>query len=371
MYAARPYIEEMLEANPNKDDFNYLCYRLQTHYYTEHFYVRIRRILKNNPRLALYLPFEVLEAAPNHFKETYRQAWAICLSHIDIRECFNLGDIYEPEARPCEPERIIKAAHLLPWLLDNRVIPEEDISEIFEYAKQSDLLFHSFADTARLLYDRGYISKTYERKITTYAARLPRIVRLEPLFTTEKRKEWLAEMCDGERVQLQNPSGPFAYNIPTPEIADAYKRVPDNHIAIIGGSRLKGYGRDKSDFDCYDYNIDTRQIVGFENADIERISHLILNTIWVGKDEQQVETVRNGEIARIRFANDEIKRRCLCRQERDLLQFRLMHKGFPKAYDDISFATRNYPEIDGGSAFYDERYRNVATRLFVKYMYLP
>ena len=51
MYAARPYIEEMLEANPNKADFNYLCYCLQTHYYTEHFYVRIHRILKNNPRL--------------------------------------------------------------------------------------------------------------------------------------------------------------------------------------------------------------------------------------------------------------------------------------------------------------------------------
>ena len=65
-------------------------------------------------------------------------------------------------------------------------------------------------------------------------------------------------------------------------------------------------------------------------------------------------------------------RDCLIRIESDLLQFRLMHKGFPYAYGtDLSKSLQKYQDIDGGRAFYDVRYRRVASILYSKYVYIP
>jgi hypothetical protein len=58
--------------------------------------------------------------------------------------------------------------------------------------------------------------------------------------------------------------------------------------------------------------------------------------------------------------------------ERDSLQYRLLHKGFERFYPIISpMNTLHGNLIDGSSAFYDTRYRRIATELFVRRVFLP
>lgn len=58
--------------------------------------------------------------------------------------------------------------------------------------------------------------------------------------------------------------------------------------------------------------------------------------------------------------------------ERDTLQYRLLHKGFERYHSIHSpVNTAHGKEIDGQSAFYDPRYRRIATELFLSRIFLP
>jgi len=64
--------------------------------------------------------------------------------------------------------------------------------------------------------------------------------------------------------------------------------------------------------------------------------------------------------------------RWLEEMERDSLQYRLMHKGFERFYPVQSpMHTEHGALIDGQSAFYDPRYRRIATELFLRRVFLP
>jgi hypothetical protein len=65
------------------------------------------------------------------------------------------------------------------------------------------------------------------------------------------------------------------------------------------------------------------------------------------------------------------RRQSLERLEQDLLQYRLMHKGIKRIYENASENTQYFTDIDGASAFYDHRYRRIASQLFAKYVFLP
>ncbi len=58
--------------------------------------------------------------------------------------------------------------------------------------------------------------------------------------------------------------------------------------------------------------------------------------------------------------------------ERDLLQYRLMHKGYAHARPEVSsFNSEHSSDIDSNSSFWDAGYRQVASQLFVNKVFLP
>ncbi len=94
-------------------------------------------------RLALYLPFELLpctagDAIQKRFIETYLNCWHELLCHADVRANFVDGDVPEIEIRG-ELARVIKAAHLLPKLVERGLIGTESAQLIAEKYPQTML----------------------------------------------------------------------------------------------------------------------------------------------------------------------------------------------------------------------------------------
>lgn len=121
-------------------------------------------------RLLLYLPFELipdnawsfesaeLAQALKRFSEVYLEKWHELLSHHDLRANFVDGDILEPELRTGPLEKVCKAAHLAPILVDKKLIGQLDIISIIE--KSADkVLRNSLADAMMILADRGLLSE--------------------------------------------------------------------------------------------------------------------------------------------------------------------------------------------------------------------
>ena len=109
---AAKYICRFLEANPT-NPFEMPLER-------EQFYSACEDLLqdRDSERILLYLPLGLLEDAPITFRKVYLNAWYKLLSVRDVRENFHLGDCLELDARPQGGlERVVKCAHLTPWLL--------------------------------------------------------------------------------------------------------------------------------------------------------------------------------------------------------------------------------------------------------------
>lgn len=97
---------------------------------------------QNHARLLLYLPFEVLPdmtelplesplyTAASSFADTYRSEWIRLLHESEPRANFVDGDILEPGLG--EPERISKAGHVTPELLEKGIIHSDDIVTLLE-----------------------------------------------------------------------------------------------------------------------------------------------------------------------------------------------------------------------------------------------
>lgn len=344
--------------------------------YSDAFYGAIATIMDEQPRLTLYLPFNVLEHAPEGFCDAYLGNWKRCWGYRDIRECFNQGDIYERTARRGEPERIVKAMHLLPWLVQYGYLSANDVVTIVRFMREDQLLCWSAYDALEIMEKREQISRDQSFKIREFMSCLtPRLATSELLVETPARKQWLAERSQnygvGEEFELRNPTGPFSANLD--ESVQAFTPKA-GQITLIGGSRLKGYGRPQSDYDIYHYDLYSGQILEMVPLcdDIANVAHIILGMAWMGPDEKNVAAAQYEAAKHYISLDAETRQRCLNRMEMDLLQFRLMHKGFPAAHPrDCSIETRMFDSIDGASAFYDDRYRIIATELFIKYLWLP
>ena len=345
--------------------------------YSNEFYYAIGAIMAKQPRLALYLPFSALCTAPDEFRDAYLDAWKECWSYRDIRECFNQGDIYERTARRGEPERIVKAMHLLPWLVEYGYLDGRDVLTIVRFFMHQDaLLCWSTLDALEVLEKRSLISRTHSFKIRELLSCIPpRMATPELVSNTPARQQWLHDRNNNygvdDNFKLRNPEGPYLLNLD--EDVQMFA-PPEGQITLIGGSRLKGYGRPKSDYDIYHYDIQSGRIVELAPLcdDISNVAHLILCTAWMGQNEDEVTRAQHDAAINYISLDRETKEHCLSRMEMDLLQFRLMHKGFPAAHRyDCALETKQYESIDGASAFYDDRYRKLATKIFVKYLWLP
>jgi predicted nucleotidyltransferase len=127
-------------------------------------------------RLALYLPFEFLpsstweasdpdlKAAAERFRNAYKSAWNHLLSSHDVRANFVDGDVLEIEQRTEDLPRVVKAAHLIPFLTRAGIVSVDEVITIFE-ASNDAVLKHSIADTLPVLADMGYLNAAHVERI--------------------------------------------------------------------------------------------------------------------------------------------------------------------------------------------------------------
>ena len=343
--------------------------------YTSSFYGDLAGFFKEQPRLALYLPFYLLKDAPEAFRNDYLNAWRSCWAYGDVRECFNLGDALEVNSYKGDVERIVKAMHLIPWLVKYGYLSDSDIESIIRLMREDKSLCWSAFDAVPVLEKERLISGDNSFKIREMMSMMPaRYLAPRSILETVMREHWRAGRTEnrhiGKDFKLGRVDGKFLENLVQASIPEP----GDDEIILVGGALLKGYGRHNSDLDIYHYDLESRQISGLEVMALNpaNIVHLIMNCAWVGKTECVTRIAQAEAASFFKGVEGAVRASCEGRLENDMLQFGLMHKGFPSAHpDDCSARTRKYDSIDGGSAFYDDRYRTIATKLFVKYVFLP
>ena len=347
--------------------------------FSESFYGCLSVVMRKIPRLALYLPIDWLDKAPGHFMSAYLNHWQRCWYMQDARENFNLGDIYEPEARIGELEYVVKAMHLLPELVRIGYLDDDDIIRIVKHVRHDDpLICHSLLDAISVLRDQSLIEQETAEQVLHMTRNLsPRLAPPRLAFVTEKRKAWLKEMAEDYRIEPSNISGPFSNNLSEELLLEISKQRP-NEIAIIGGSRLKGYARVDSDYDLFWLNPITGEISGGYSSSIGKanpnIIHLLMDTVWATANNGiDLRAARNGALKPyFKLPPDAPERgMCLSRLEADLVQYRLMHKGFIHTHEAQPNWLARYTVIDGASAFYDDRYREIATIILISCLDLP
>ena len=342
--------------------------------------------LLNNPeseRILLYLPLSFLKNAPERFKEAYMNAWYRLLIVEDVRANFYDGDCLEVDARPNgELERVVKCVHLLPWMVKAGFISTDELFELFRQNSYSPTLLGNFREAIYVMntYNSG---KSLDRKsfirlirlMQHITAHVPKRQKVEPLYMSEKRLKWLEER-KSEPAKLLTPraklEGPFSDNLEIirPQLEEIEAALKPNEIVLVGGSQIKGYGTTKSDLDIWEHGKLTTD--EFFRLGSPHAAHIYFNSVWIGGkaitnlDEIAEQAI---DVYSYRMSKEE-RRLCIERLESDLLQYRLLHKGFSRFVGKSSYWTGCYPEIDGDCPFYDDGYRRIATMLYAKYVYI-
>ena len=206
---------------------------------------------------------------------------------------------------------------------------------------------------------------------------MPARKKPEPLYISKKRLEWLNEHNKSSTplTPTAKLEGPFSDNIPTIEhqLEEIASRLEPSEIVLVGGSQLKGYGTIYSDLDIWtlqQLELDPKFRPGSPHA-----THVYFNTIWLGGyaviDEleqiaNQITGIYTDSVYYISYP--EIRRQAIERLESDLLQCRLLHKGFSRFTGIDEFYIP--PEMDRDCPFYIDEYRRIATMLYAKYVWL-
>lgn len=328
-------------------------------------------------RILLYLPFYELNGAPEYFKEAYKNAWYELLHREDVKENFHKGDCFEVDARPNGMiERVVKCAHLTPWLLSTGILTFKEILDVLNTYKNYPVIHQSFRDVWGYIHANKIL--THEQVRTLYRETLdtPERMKISPLYTSEKRLKWLNELKSDATLSLLTPNahldGPFSPNLKvmSRDIEEIAANLKPSEIVLVGGSRLKGYGVSTSDIDVWkldDLKTDPTMCPGTPDG-----IHLYFNSIWIGGSAVGDLSTISKEIVREYSLSDLSTRwKSIEKLESDLLQYRLLHKGFSRFTHKTNFETDPYLEMDGDCPFYDDQYRRLATILFAKYVLIP
>ena len=367
--------EDILINEDRKDAADKICNYLTDRdpIYLREYYESAASLLRqrDSERILLYLPFDELAKAPKNFKDAYMDAWWHLTSVYDVRENFHEGDTFEVDARPNgEMERVVKCIHLTPWLIKAGYIDEAEIVAMF-LEQADDILLQSFRDTFPYIRDHKLLSKTAIHALEISSHDVPLRKKYSPLYVSKKREEWLNERNKAPGKLLTPGAqleGPFSPNIESICVNDILAHFKPDEIVLIGGSRLKGYGTVDSDIDVWPLNElknNSKMYPGSPHA-----AHIFFNAIWAGG-----MSVKNiGDIVKdIISLYDDAKTRRLSleRIESDLLQYRLLHKGFSRVTGLKLFETSSYLDMDGDCPFYNDEYRRIATMLYAKYVLIP
>lgn len=327
-------------------------------------------------RLLLYLPLRDLTNTPCWFRKTYLNAWHNLLSVQDARENFFEGDTFEVDARPNgQLERVVKCAHLVPWLVKTGYLSYSELRRILLLNQNNEVLLRSFANTWHMIRECKLLAESEMHELEKLTAKVSQRKQLEPLYISKNRQKWLRERkirTSPESLLAPNAdlAGPFSANITIlqDELEAIQATLEPNEVVLVGGSRLKGYGIKTSDLDVFrlqDLKSNPIMVAGSPHA-----AHVYFNTLWVGGSQvSNLEEIALKHV--VAYCGRFDRMMSLERLESDLLQYRLLHKGFSRLYNGHNSAAKGYTEMDGDCPFYDERYRKIATELFVKYVFIP
>ena len=151
-------------------------------------------------RAVLYVPFEFLpntawaptsaelKHATERFRATYLAAWNSLLNVHDVRANFVDGDIPEAESRVADVPRVVKAAHLIPKLVENGLMKTEDAIKLMEI-NDDETLKQSIADALPVLADLGLLHDTDLALMSSSEDRLVRETANQIIASNEHVKE--------------------------------------------------------------------------------------------------------------------------------------------------------------------------------------
>ena len=236
---------------------------------------------------------------------------------------------------------------------------------------------------------------------------------------------------DELNIVMPKLAGPFSENVKTMEddiqkIKNVVASIESNPelsefiypTVLMFGSRVKGYGTTNSDTDIgifvkpgtsfkkhtelqeqlkkvftqekihgeiiefwLEESSDQLTIKDFENPGQtlgeSYWTHVLFGSVWEG-DPTIINDLKNKLLTQYMYDNkkeingENSRSVYLGEMERDILQYRLMHKGYERFYPHFGgINTLHSDSIDGKSMFWDSGYRQLATRLYINRIFLP
>lgn len=210
-------------------------------------------------RLVLYLPFEFLYAQTQRpqsemlgktiakFTDVYLKRWNEMLEEEDVRANFVDGDILEPELAMGPPPRVVKAAHLIPRLVEKGLISVSSIIDIMEN-NSNDTLRESIADTLPVLEDMSLLTQSDWRRLLASNNPWMRAKVRFIIYTLGQNNgcDRLMKPHNGEYEKNQDLVHRLASDI-TKGIEDIQKRYVDRQSKRIPKARIDWERQDQKD----------------------------------------------------------------------------------------------------------------------------
>lgn len=333
------------------------------------YYRALVHILEKQPRIALYIPLNDLNGAPEFFNIAYRLAWSkLCFSY-DPRIDYGQND-------PSKTTTVVKSLHLVPWLIKYGIMSEDMLLDYARETSNSETHVFTFREISSMI--RPLISedayKTLDRiAFATPLTALKAAAEVQPgqAYGMENIKE------HPKAIALSNPTGPFSNNLNKITGNYSLENLKPGEILLLGGPSLYGYAG--TDPEIIIDKLDLSNGIIKSPQTLKRcapeLAHLYLNTAWADNtsSSEDLQWLRAKIVAPYlepdRLEDREVALRSM---ERGLIQGDLIRFGMKRAYpEDLSEKTKKLSSIDGDSAFWDDRYRRIATTLFAKYVWLP
>ena len=374
-------------------------------------YKNLTAVLESDPynaRMILYFPFELippisfkpklkeLNEVAKKFTDLYMDIWHKLLGVNDVRQNFIEGDVLEPELRTEPLERVTKAAHLIPKLMEKGLISVSEIVDLIN-DNPGSILQKSVADTLPVLVDMNLLSGDQMNEILRsngLELQEKKTVDVSLENTTKARAKWLKEKVEPAIVTKHSENQldmPFSEreNILKNDI-DILKPITESiesnpelgkflyPVSILFGSKLKGYGADNADLDVAVFvkpgiPIEEREklhkligqafshekikgnvvefwleekdgqldVIDFPDTDknlLDRASaHVLLEGAWIG-NQSAIKELYEKLLPGYLYSKDktihgvDARKIWLEEMERDTLQYRLMHKGYARFF---------------------------------------
>jgi hypothetical protein len=186
------------------------------------FYRTCKTYLEQDPlhaRLILYFPFELIpppahteeqaslsvsNEASQLFREALIQAWYSLLHTRELRADYVDGDIPEVEIRVEPMPQVIKAAHLLPKLIERKLFDVDQVITLLEESSDQ-LLKNSIADACMVLSDTDIFTEDHLEKMKcsqdSFTNNVARIIAINKVNSLPSTTEIQAETRSFEQIQ--------------------------------------------------------------------------------------------------------------------------------------------------------------------------